>query len=183
MNWLIFGLAAYLLIALESGLGTLLSGTGLAPSLTLILMVFIGLGGAPMTVAWAALVLGILVDLQPTTGAEAILGPAAAGYLVGAYAVIQLRHLLFRDSVLTLAIMVFVVGLFVNLTEVAVYSFRGLSFLAADPMEGWSAFDQLARRFVQLISSAVFALPVGWLLFRLKPVWGFGAGVRAERMY
>ncbi len=186
MNWLIFSLTAYLVLALEKGFRALWGipdETGVTPSLTLILMVFIGLSAAPMSVAWAALILGVLVDLQPTTGAIAILGPAAIGYLVGAYAVVQLRNLLFRESILTLAIMVFAVGLFVNLTEVAIYSFRGLSFLAADPMPEWSAFDELARRFVALLYSAVVALPMGWLLFKLQPLWGFGPAARAERVY
>jgi len=186
VNWLIFALTTYVLLGLQVGLRPLLMidvAGGVFPSFLLILMVFLGLSAAPMTVAWAALILGCLIDLMPTTGDVAILGPAALGYLVGSYAVVQLRSLLFRESILTLAIMVFAVGLFVNLTEVAIYSFRGLGFLADDPIPGWSAFDELVRRFLVLLYSAAVAVPVGWALFRMGPLWGFAGGGRAERVF
>ena len=184
MNWLIFALTTYLLLGLQVGLRPLLQidvAGGVFPMLLLILMVFLGLSAAPLTVAWAALILGCLVDLMPTTSDLAILGPAALGYLVGSYAVVQLRSLLFRESILTLAIMVFAVGIFVNLTEVASYSFRGLSILANDPIPGWSAFHELVRRFLSLLYTAVAALPIGWVLFRMGPLWGFSSAGRVER--
>lgn len=175
MNWLTFTITTYLLLCAEIGLREALriGGGEVYPVFLLVLMVFIGLTAAPMTVAWAALILGLLTDLQPTTGAMALPGPAAVGFLVGAYAVVQLRNLLFRESVLTLAIMVFVVGLFVNLAEVAIYSFRGLSFLANEPIPGWSAPGELVTRFLRLLYTAVFALPVGWLLFKSHAWWRF----------
>lgn len=183
MNWLTFTLTTYLLLCAEIGLREALRIGDVFPSFLLILMVFIGLTAAPMTVAWAALILGLLTDLQPTNGALAIPGPAAVGFLIGAYAVVQLRSLLFRESVLTLAIMVFVVGLFVNLAEVALYSFRGLSFLANEPIPGWSAPGELVTRFLRLLYTAAMALPVGWLLLRLLPLWRFSGGGRGERSF
>jgi len=181
MNWLTFTLVTYVLLCAEIGLRGALRLGEVYPSFLLILMVFIGLTASPMTVAWAALILGLLADLQPTTGALAIPGPAAIGYLVGAYAVVQLRNLLFRESVLTLAIMVFAVGLFVNLAEVALYSFRGLGFLADEPIPGWSAPGELVTRFLRLLYSAVVAVPLGWLLIKSVPLWRFTGGGRAER--
>lgn len=184
MNWLTFIITTYILLSAEIGLrGLLVIGDQVYPGFLLILLVFIGLAASHHTVGWAALILGLLVDLQPTTGALAVPGPAAIGYLVGGYAILQLRTLLFRESVLTLAIMVFAVGIFVNLAEVALYSFRGLGFLAGEPIPGWSAAGELVTRFLRLLYTTVVAIPLGWVLVKTTPLWRFHTGSRGDRSY
>lgn len=176
MNWITFAIAAYLCLTLQVGLGDLWAIGPAAPSLVLVLGVFIGLTAPGTTVGWAMLVLGLLVDaITPWTGpgqqTVTILGPAAIGYLVGAYAVVQLRSMVFRESVLTLAVMTFVVGIFIQLVIVFLMVIRGP--ISGDALPGFSAADQLVMRFLSLLYTAVAAVPVGWLLMKLSPLFGF----------
>jgi rod shape-determining protein MreD len=187
MSWLIFTLVVFVAFSLETGLQTLLAipgPTGVAPSFLLVVAVFIGLLAPSTTVAWAFLIIGLLVDLQPGPVREGvILGPAALGYLVGGYTVVQLRTLVFRESVLTLAVMTFIVGVFIELVIVMLYTARGLPITPADPIAGWSAADRLKDGFLQLVYSAALAVPVGALLFRYAHIWAFPKGPRADRHF
>lgn len=183
MRWSTFAIVTLLALVLQAGLRPLLGvpdALGVAPSFLLIEATFIGLLAPSATIAWAFLILGILADLQggPVSGGV-IVGPAAIGYLIGAYAVVQLRALVFRESAFTLAVMTFVVGVFVQLVIVALYTVRGV--LPAGPIEGWTAADQLMDRFFELLYSAALALPVGFVLFRLLPLWGFPKVARSDR--
>jgi cell shape-determining protein MreD len=181
MNWPVFALFAYVAAALDLGLGSL-PVVGEA-SFILILAVFVGLNAPGSVVAWALLILGLLVDLQPgPVHGAVLLGPGALGFLAGAYAVLQLRTLLFRESVMTLAVMVLAVGVFVQLVMVALLTMRGLPMIA-EPIAGWNAADQLAHRFMQLLYTAALSVPVGWVLIRSRPLWGFAGKGRAERHF
>ena len=187
MNWLIFAIAAYLLLALETGLRTLLALPLLAdasPRLLLILAVYVGMMAPASTVPWAFLALGLLTDLQPGPARDVILiGPAALGYLVGAYVVLQLRAMVFRESVLALSVLVLVGGIFVHLCWVALLTARGLPMLTHEPIVGWSAADQLVHRFLELLYTAVVAVPVGLVLFKVSPIWHFNHRSRADRHF
>ncbi len=184
MNWLIFSLAAYLAYALDTGSWTLLQGYGVAPSFLLILAVYIGMLAPPRTVIWAFLVLGVLTDLVGpyTTDGNTILGPAALGYLVGAYAILQLRGLVFRESVLALSVLSFAVGLFIHLTMLAILKLRGLSFLTGEPI-ALAADEALVQAFLHLLYTAVAAAPVGFLLLRTTPLWSFPGKIRMDRYH
>jgi hypothetical protein len=193
MRWPVFLIAAYVAIALDEGLGLALSipdATGVRPRFALILAVFVALAAPGLTAAWAALLLGVLVDLTTPvlTGAgrsAVLVGPWALGFFVGAYVGLQLRGLVFRDSPLTLAVMVLVVGAFVHLVATAVLWARGFSWLLGEPLGAdWSASGQLVHGFFELIYTALAAVPVGWLLFRTEPLWAFqpakGLGARGR---
>jgi len=186
MNWLTFAISAFLAWALQLGLRGLLAlpdAGGVAPSFLLILMVFVALHAAPTTAAWAGLLVGLLVDLLPGPipiapagrpgASQEIIGPAAVGYLLGAYAVVQLRGLVFRESLLTLCVLVFVAGFVVELYVVTLYSIRGFGFIPAEPVHQWSAFGELGRRLLRAVYSALFALPLGWLLVKSRRYWAF----------
>lgn len=185
MNWLVFGLAAYFTLALEVGLRTLLAvpgPDGVAPSLLLVLAIYIGLMAPSHVVPWAMLALGVLVDLRPGTAPElTLIGPAALGYLAGAGVILHLRSLVFRESVVTLTALVFATGLFIQLVIVALYTARGLPMLTGQPVEGWRAADQLVHRFFVLLYSTAVAIPLGAALLRTTPIWGFTGRGRGER--
>ena len=185
MNWLVFALVAYLMLALEAGLRTLLGiagPDGAYPSFILILAVYVGLLAPSQVVPWAMLVLGLLTDLQAGPVPEAaIIGPAALGYLLGAYVIMQLRLLVFRESVITLAALILATGIFIQLVVVGLYTMRGLPWLTAEPIAGWSAADQLVRRFFILLYSTAVAVPIGALLLRSTPLWGFPSRGRGDR--
>lgn len=185
MSWLVFALAAYLLTALQEGLSPLWSiaygrAAEAAPSLLLILLCFVSLLAPGAASLWAALVLGLIADALSGTP---IVGPHALGYMLGAYLVLQLRALVFRESVFTLAFMTLAAGLFVHLAAVALLSIRGLPVSPAEATPGFAAADQLVTRFFDVLYSAVVAIPVGWLLFKTAALWRFSSKARGERVY
>jgi hypothetical protein len=172
MNWLVFAIFAYIVLALDLGLRILLAipdAAGTGPSLTIILAVFIALWAPNLAGYWALLILGLLTDL---IGPWKVVGPGALGFAAAGFLVVQLRPMVVRESLLTLAILVFAAGLFAHLVITALILLRGLPFVAGlDP--GWSAADQLLRGFFEVVYSALMAVPVGWLLGRLRPLWAF----------
>tara|TARA_R110002111_G_scaffold34314_2_gene68311 strand:- start:225 stop:785 length:561 start_codon:yes stop_codon:yes gene_type:complete len=186
MNWLLFAITSYVFLLLQIGLKPLLGvpdAYGASPNFLLILAVFIGLSAQSKTVAWGMLTLGIVANLIPgpePTGT--ILGPVALGYLAGAFAVLQLRTLVFRESVVSLAILVFVVGIIIQLVTVALYTGRGLPIFLDQPIPNWSAIDELFQRFWELLYSAIAAVPLGFILMRLQPSFNFTPNPR-ERSY
>lgn len=181
MNWLIFSIAAYFGYALDTGLRVLLSAKGVSPSFLLILAVYIGMLAPGRTVIWAYLAIGLLTDLQALYTAEVtVIGPAALGYLLGAYAVLQLRGLVFRESIITLSVLSFAVGIFIHLTMLATLKFRAV--VTGEPMLV-SAADALVQGFLHLLYTAAVAVPVGAILLRTTPMWGFPGKVRLERYH
>lgn len=185
MNWFLFAIFAYVMLALEVGLAGLLGFQGasgaVTPSFVLILAVYIGMLAPTSVVPWAMLILGLLVDLQPGPVQDAVVvGPMALGYLTGAFAVLQLRALVFRESVISLAAMIFGVGVFVHLVAVALLTMRGLPWTLAEPIAGWNAADQLVHRFLHLLYTAGMALPIGAILFKITPLWHFTSRQRGK---
>jgi cell shape-determining protein MreD len=179
MNWLLFALVSYLALVAETGLRAIWTVSlpiagDLSPSLLLIVLVFVGLHASPWTVTWSALALGLVADLQPGPMPEAtLLGPTALGFLAGAYAVVQMRAMVFRESLLTFVILVLLTGLFVHLVAVALLTLRGLPWPLGEPIPGWSAPDQLVHRFLELMYTAALAVPAGLVLFRTTRLWAF----------
>jgi hypothetical protein len=144
----------------------------------LILLVFVAVRAPRSAVAWAALVLGFLIDLKPLPMPNeladvALIGPGCLGYLAGGFVVVHLRSMVFRESSLTLAAMVLVAGVFAHLIMVALLTMRGLPWPLGEPVHGWDVADQLAGRFMEVVYTAGCAVPVGTLLRRLTPLWGF----------
>lgn len=158
---------------------------GATPNLLLILAVFVGVSARKSAVPWAMLILGLLLDSQHGPLADGnliLLGPHAVGYLVGAYVVLQLRNLLFRESVITIVLMVFAVGGFAALVETLIYAVRGLPWFAHDPL-GWSTTQQLWRRLQEILYTAAVAIPVGLLLQSTRRFWGFTGRGKNQRVF
>ncbi len=183
MRWSTFAIFAYAALALEVGLRTLLGdpfGIGLGqPSFALVLMVFVSMAAWPMQATIAAGVLGLLVDLvtdytfSGSPGSAAIVGPQVLGYLVGCYAVLQVRAMVFRGSRGSMIFMTFMAGMFVNLVVVALLEMRRWGWLPSTPLAHWSAADELMGRFLSLLYTAVLAYPLGVVLHRTDALWGF----------
>lgn len=179
MRWLTFILFAYLFAAADAGLANLFQIGSVRPNLLLILGVFIGMSASPMALAWAMLVLGVLADVVNSPLASmgtTILGPSALGFLFGGWAMLQFRGLVFRQSAIAMAVLVFLTGIFVHLVIVALVSVRGMAWPVGEPVPGWSASDQLVHRFLELIYTALVAIPLGAILIHFEHWWGFGHG-------
>ncbi|NJL32348.1 MAG: hypothetical protein HC898_12425 [Phycisphaerales bacterium] len=182
-----FILIAYLCLSLQIGLGPLWMLPwmgGVKPSLLLTLAMFIALWAPPMRVIWSCLVLGLLTDIAyplPVQGSvqdAVVLGPYALAYMLAGWLGLKARALVFRDSYISMAAMVFLLGLVVHLLAVALFNLRGLSvsvipWLANSPIPGWRTTDQLMVRFLEVVYSAIIALPVGALLMRSLKWWNF----------
>ena len=178
MNWAIFSILAYLGFALQL-LADPFWSIGdpdvyqYSPVLLLILLVFIGLQAPAMAVAWSAVILGLLVDIAPPQNESGLIGPWALGFLAAGYALVQLRNLLFRDSMFTIAIMTLIAGVFAMLVATTLHVMRGVPLLGNDPVVGFSAAEQLYRGFITLLYTAAVAVPAGYLLLKTRSWWGF----------
>ena len=182
-----FILFAYLCLALQIGLGPLWAIHWMGrvqPSLILPLAVFVAMWAPPQRALWACLGLGLLVDLTQPLAAQgmtqdaAVLGPYALSYLLAGWLALRGRSLMFRDSYISIAALVFLLGLVVHLLAVAILNLRGLHlriipWLAGSPIPGWNTTDQLMARFLEVLYSAVVALPVGAILIRSLKWWNF----------
>lgn len=181
MRWPIFAIFAFAFLVIEDGLRTLMAIGFITPSLLLILMVFVGLWAPSTTGGWAAVILGALIDLTTPiydvglVHDVALIGPACLGYLTGTYVTCQLRGMVFRDSPLAIAVLVVVAGMFVHLVTMAMLTIRGLPWPLGEPIPGWNAADQLVARFLNLLYTAVWAIPISFLLIRSKWLWAFNS--------
>jgi len=179
MNWITFSILAYLFYALQIAIAPVWTIRNTEPMLLLIMLVFIGLQARAMAVAWAALVLGVLVDMSLQQHEPGLIGPWAIGFLAAGYAMVQLRNLLFRDSMFTIAIMTMVAGIFAFLVATTIHVMRGIPILGNEPAVGFSAVEQLYRGFFTLIYTSIVAIPVGYMLLKSRPIWGLsGRGTR-----
>lgn len=190
MRWPVLFLFLFVALVVQLGLRTLLMqpfGFDVGePQFVWILGVFIGLSASGRVSPWLWLGMGALVDLtQPLTVRLAVeeiqvtlVGPACLGFLLGGYAVSQLRPLVVRDSPLAVGFIAFTAGILLQLAIVAVLSLRGLPlpWLRGEALVGFSAADELVRRFLELIYTALVAIPLGYVLIRLRPLWGFHVG-------
>lgn len=181
MRWFVFAGFVFVILAMQQGFASLLEIRGVRPNLLLIVAAYIALAAPPATARWAAMMLGLLVDLtEPyfvAAGAShagvVLIGPAALGFLAGAVVVVELRGLMFRDSPVSLPVIVFIKGIFVSLVIVALLSLRCLVWGLGDALGTFSAADELVYRFWQLLYTAAVAFPLGLVLIFLDRLWGF----------
>ena len=80
-----------------------------------------------------------------------------------------------------LGVLVIMSGLIYHLVAVAVLTLRGIPWLPTDAIAHWDISGQLVRRFFELIYSSLMSLPVGFLLLKLDPLFGYGLPVRTAR--
>jgi len=182
MRWSVFIIVTYVALAIEPALGSALgleiARGAIRPSLLLILMAFIASWAPPLPAAIVGLALGLGIDLlSPMTIASdgqllsAIPGPHAVGGFIAAYAVNQVRSVLYRDSILSLPFMTAVVCLFTHLTAVLLLTLRAWPLRFGVP--GLVAHDELFVRFLSSLYTIALSLPIGWLMIRAISIWGF----------
>lgn len=181
MNWIVFGIFAYVLLAMERGLDLLLAWKEASPSFVFILAVFVSLSATWHVVPWAMLLLGLFQDLTHTydiamQSYTTLIGPYCLGYLTGGYICTQLRSIVNRNSPMALVLLVMVAGMFMHLVTVALITARQLPIFQVihiEPVLAWRASDELVRRFFALIYTTGMALPIGYILFWTEPIWCF----------
>lgn len=182
MRWTVFAFFGYVFLALDTGLRPMLQigESGYAPSFALILMVWIASMGPTHAVRWAALVLGLLVDLlaQYSTvdgRATIVAGPYALGFVLGAALTIQLRSLVYRKHPLITGLLTAVAGACAFVPAIFLLTMRRVVYAGLDSEHViiWAASDQLVHAFWTVLYSAVIAVPTGWMLNRVSGLFGF----------
>ncbi|MDX2130895.1 MAG: hypothetical protein SFY69_02435 [Planctomycetota bacterium] len=169
MNRLTVAIASWVLLGLEIGLRV----TGVGPGLVFILAMFIAMCAHPRHASWAALLLGLLIDLTSplaltSPGPPAILvGPHAVAYLLGAHLVLALRGVMIRRNPLTLGFLSLGAGLVAQTALLAFYWFRAL----IDPVAFTPSGEMLARLGWALVTGAA-AVPLAFVLIPLAEIMG-----------
>ena len=177
MNPLAVGLLFFAAALLQVGLEPWWRVGGVAPEPLLVLVAFLALLGPAPPAVLLALLGGVLADVlgSPFVG-NAILGPRALGYTVGAWAIVQARGSLFRGSVVTLVVMVLLGGFFAELVATSLVTLRGAGPLPGAPPQGWVASGELWRRLGRLLLTAAAAVPLGAGLFAMRRWVGLERG-------
>ena len=183
MRWTIFLAFAVLGLVFDLGLGEVLRIDKLwqiRPSLCGVLAVFVALSAPRTSALWACFVLGLLLDLsyQVTLADNRVvhlIGPYALGYVAGGWLVMRARTMVFRRRALTVGVMTVLCLLAVHVVVVVLFALRSRSWYPGGPVY-WTQTTvpvELLRRLLIAIYSGLFAIPVGWLLVRSMPLWGF----------
>ena len=184
MRWPTFIIFAFVGIVLETSLRRMfvLESFGhISPSFVACLVVFIALFAARHSALWGAWILGILMDLNnpfPRTGLNEplfVLGPYALGYLFAVVLILQVRSMVFRRRLITIAVLTGIGIIAASLVAVAFYVVRSWYPEAAAieyPIER-GALRELGQRAGVALYSALLAIPFGWLLRSSMPLWGF----------
>lgn len=177
MNILVFALTAWVCFGLELGLKQALEigHSGMAPSFVFVLLTFVSMFAPSTTALWAALALGIIMDLTggvAVEGANAtavVLGPHALGYVLAAQFVLALRAVMNRRNPLSIAAM----ALFASLVAHAVVvTFYAVHRWYGEPLLAGTKDDLLARLGSSAYTGAA-ALALSLLLLPMQSLFGF----------
>ena len=184
MNWVVFGLVAWVTLGLELGLRPTiqLGASGIAPSFALILITYIALAAPRQTALWAAMFVGVMLDLTSerlasnNLGTLMIVGPYALGCMLGASAITNLRAMVYRRNPITMLLLAGLVSAIVQIVVVACLAARSWW----DPALAFHARPELASRLGSAAYTGFAALIVGPVLNFLTPLFGF-LGLRHHR--
>lgn len=183
MRWPIFIVFALLALVLDRSLVGALEFNGVQPLAVATVAVFVALMAPKMTALWGCWLLGLLVDLaSPMAGDGAVhlIGPHALGFTFGGYLVILIRSMVFRKRALTIGVMTVACMLGVALVVVVILTIRSWFGATAGAWPLDSATRALGYRFFVALYSGLIAMPLGWLLVRTMPLWGFQ--IKTSRM-
>lgn len=183
MRWLVFIIAAAIAVALDMGMAsamTLRSLGFVTPSFAGCLVAYMALFGRTDHVLWGAWFLGVLTDLSPgsTEGQELvfIIGPHALGYVLGAWIILNIRSMVFRHRIFTLCVCTMICVLSAGFLVVVIGIVRFWL-----PFTGGAVVPFGLKELVQFVGDAIYsgllAVPFGWLLFQVMPLWRFDYGV------
>jgi rod shape-determining protein MreD len=180
MNWFVFAIAAWITFGLELALLPILDAGsgGVHPSMVIPLMAFAALYAPQKQALWAAIILGIIMDLLApmpmTTGGSAIIvGPHALGYLLAAHFILAIRGALIRRNPLTLVIISIAASMIAQVVVIAIFTIRNMG---TNPLI-WDASAQLVDQSFSSLYTGLSALILSVAFFALAPTFGFHSSV------
>jgi hypothetical protein len=176
MNWVVFGLLAWVFLGLEKGLrdALTLGTTGVAPSFVFILLALVAMLAPRGAVFWAAIALGLGMDLifeipRQNSGAGVYIpGPHALAYAVACQLILALRPLMIRRNPLTMGFLALAGSLVAGITLVALLTIRAK--LGAPIV--WDGKHQLLAALGSAVYTGVLGTGLALLLFPMTGLLG-----------
>jgi len=177
MNWVTFLILLFIATILEMSLFDLLEVANLRPSAVATIALFIALWAPRMTACWATLVCGIAIDLTSGWVYEGgqvayLIGPHALGYALAGALILQVRSMVMKRQVIAIAILT---GVFVIMSSIVIVAVAAARSWYSPEFESFSPAHELLRRLGMAGYSAVVAIPLGWVLLKMFPLWRFPA--------
>lgn len=176
MNWLTFGLFAWVALGLELGLkGGLRIGPSIAPSFVMVYAVYLALLAPHRTALWTSFILGLLADLTTRIGLAGLdrtvtlVGPHTLGYLLAGQLVITMRAMMIRKNPFTMAVLAVLASAVAAVVIVAVYSLR--SIIIGDPL-AFQPTQELIQRLASALYTGLLALILSLVLIPMAPAFG-----------
>ncbi|MHC5004820.1 MAG: rod shape-determining protein MreD [Planctomycetota bacterium] len=187
MRWTVFIVVGLLAVVVETSdltarVLTLHRLGHVYPSTVGVLVVFIALFAPRQAALWAAWILGVLMDLAPREQGI-LIGPNALGYVFATYFVLQVRTMVFRQRLLTAALLTVICLSAAGVVEVAVLTVRSWFADAGSPSADVRPVIEFLRRLGIAACSGILAIPLGWLLLQTAPLWGFEHAAERRRTW
>ena len=180
MNWFVFAFVTWILFGLELALIPILdAGNGsVHPSMIIPLMTFVALYAPRKQALWAAIALGLIMDLlapmaQTDGGSVYILGPYALGYLFACHFILVIRGSLIRRNPMTMVIISIAASFIAQIVVIAIFTARNIG---TNPLL-WDAGDELVQRSFSSLYTGLSALALSIIFFALAPTFGFHSSV------
>lgn len=177
MNWIAFVIAAWVALGLDVGLSGALSPLSgeIRPSFAIPLIVFVALQAPARSALWAALLLGLVVDLinplpRVGGGLVTIVGPNAIGFLVGAQFVLAMRGMVIHRNPLTMTILSIFAAAIASVIVVAFFTVR--DFYPGQTVD-WRATHELLVRLGSAAYTGFSGFALSLPLFGLAGLFGF----------
>jgi len=183
MNWFVFAIVAWIAFGLELAFLPILDAGsgGVHPSMIIPLMSFVVLYAPHKQALWAAIVLGIMMDLlsplpMASGGSAILVGPHALGYLLSAHFILAIRGALIRRNPLTLVIISIAASLIAQIVLIALLSLRNTGIAGVSPLV-WDGSEELFARSFSSVYTGLSALILSVGFFALAPAFGFHSSV------
>lgn len=185
MKAVTFALLAWVFLGLELGLkGPLGFGpsSGVAPSFVFVLLTYIAMAATPKQTAWAAIILGLLMDLtnqymlKGRLEPAVVLGPNALAYMLGAQLILTLRGVMIRRNPFTLGFLACVGSIVAAITLVGVFSVRAM----LESRQSWQPTHELWEGVKSAVYTGIAAVPLALVLMPSGPFLGL-PGPQARR--
>ncbi len=127
-----FALAAWVFLGLEIGLkdAIALGPTHIAPSFVFCFLTFIAMFAPQPRPVWAALALGLLMDLtfriplRDGAGTATVIGPYALSYALACQLIVALRGIVIKRNPLTLGFLAMLGNIVAQVVLVGIFTFR-----------------------------------------------------------
>jgi len=181
VNWLTAAIATWICFGLELGLrDTLQLGPhAIAPSFVVALVIFIALNASQRSTVWAAITLGILVDLTGSielkSGSSTVLvGPHAIGFFLAVQIVLAMRGMIVSRNPLSMGVLSLLAA---AVSEIIVVAFLTIHMLMDDPIV-WDASERLFAGLASSVYTGIVAVFLSLILIPVTPLFGFATARR-----